>query len=460
MMLVARVQAYALRHRLWTPDTRVVAAVSGGADSVALLRVLHQLSGEGHVRLAGVAHLNHHIRGVEAAADATFVAELASRLGVPLEAGDADVPALAHEAHQSLEVAGRNARLTFFERSLSALGADRVALAHTLSDQAETVLLRLARGAGPRGLAGMSPRNGHRIRPLLEVSRPEVRRWLEEIGQPWRDDRTNDDVSVARNRVRLEVLPALAAVNARVEEALARAARIFAADAALLDELALAEVPRMASRQAGGVVLDLPALAGLPEALARRVVRSVLETLDPSRAYGWEETDAVLHGSEGVRDLGRLRLERNRGKAVLSSRVPLAAGACADADEGPWTLPVPGLARHPSGQWQIEAAGPMAPDEAPAPSDGCAVLDAEATGRHLTIRKWRAGDRMQPLGMRGRKKLQDVFVDRKVPRDGRALVPVVLDGRDRIAWVAGHAVDEAFRVTPRSSAVVVLTLRR
>ena len=137
---------------LWTPDTRVMAAVSGGSDSVALLLILRALDAEGQLRLAGVAHLHHHIRGRSADDDCAFVQALAHRLDLPCEVAHADVPALARQAGQSLEVAGRNARLDFYRHALGRLGAQSVALAHTRGDQAETVLLRLARGAGPRGL--------------------------------------------------------------------------------------------------------------------------------------------------------------------------------------------------------------------------------------------------------------------------------------------------------------------
>ncbi|MCC7243152.1 MAG: tRNA lysidine(34) synthetase TilS [Acidobacteria bacterium] len=458
--LLRRVHSYAGRHGLWTPDTRVVAAVSGGSDSVALLLILHLLSREGCLRLVGAAHLHHHIRAGDADADAAFVQGLAARLGVPCKVGHADVRALARGGRRSLEVAGRQARLAFYAQARSSMAADRVALAHTRGDQAETVLLRLARGAGARGLAGMAPLNGHRVRPLLELGRDQLRSFLRARGETWRDDASNADVSVLRNRLRHEVLPALAAANPRVEEALARAARILAADSVWLDELARAETRRLVAWHQGRASVDLAELARLPEALARRIVLGTLETLDASRAYGWADTDAVLHGTSVGTDLGRIRLERNREFAVLFKRAPLEVAPAAAPDEGPWALPVPGVARHPAGRWQLEATGPMAPADAPAASAQCAVLDAGALGRHLSIRGWRAGDRVQPLGMRGRKKLQDVFVDRKVPHDRRAFVPLVLDGRARIAWVAGHVVGEAFRVTSSSSAVVILTLRQ
>jgi tRNA(Ile)-lysidine synthase len=464
------VQTFAGRHDLWNPDSRVIAAVSGGSDSVALLLILRALAAEGHLRLAGVAHVHHHIRGRSADDDYAFVQALALRLGLPCDIGHADVPAMARQAGRSLEVAGRNVRLDFYRQALGRLGAQSIALAHTRGDQAETVLLRLARGAGPRGLGSMAPRSGHRIRPLLEVSRHELRAWLVAQGEPWREDATNSDVAVVRNRIRHHVLPQLAFVNPRVEEALARAARIHTADADVLDELAGAEVERLVHHGQGGVTIEAGGLHQLPEALARRVVLRALHAAEPSKAYSWNDTDGVLRlTTGGPLDIGRVRVELNGRFVVLTVRATSPksggtasprAGATTHADGPVVVLEVPGRVRHPSGWWILEADGPMAPEATAPSSANQVVLDAAALGRHLTIRGWRPGDRVQPLGLGGRKKLQDVFVDRKVPRDERSLVPVVLDARERIAWVAGHVVGEPFRVTSSSASVVVLTLRR
>jgi tRNA(Ile)-lysidine synthase len=408
-----------------------------------------------------VAHLHHHIRGSAADADAAFVRALARRLDLPCEVAHSDVPAQARAARQSIEVAGRNARLDFYRQALGRLEAHRMALAHTRGDQAETVLLRLARGAGPRGLGGMAPRSGHRIRPLLEVRRQALRDWLASQHELWCEDETNQDVAVVRNRIRHQVIPALTLVNARVEEALARAARIQAADANLLDELARLEAGRLLTREDGRVALPAAALRQLPEALARRVLLRAFEAADPVRAYGWDHTEAVLRSSPGTRlDFGRIRLELNRDFVVLTIGVFPPSLDGAGLETPTLTLDVPGSVRHPLGWWTVEAEGPLAFAQAAPPASDRAVLDAAAVGGHLQVRGWRHGDRVQPLGLGGRKKLQDLFVDRKVPRDQRPMVPVVLSVGERIAWVAGHAIGEAFRATSHSSAVVVLTLRR
>ena len=213
MSLAARVQSFAARHELWAPGTRVAAAVSGGSDSVALLFILRELADAGALVLAGLAHLNHHIRGEDADQDAAFCRALADRLGTRADIGHADVPARSRERRESIEVAARHARLELFEGAVNRLGADVIALAHTRRDQAETVLLRLVRGAGPRGLGAMAPRNGHRIRPLLDIPRDELRAYLRDRGETWREDATNDDGSTARNRVRQEVMPRLATIS-------------------------------------------------------------------------------------------------------------------------------------------------------------------------------------------------------------------------------------------------------
>jgi tRNA(Ile)-lysidine synthase len=468
MKLPGRVQAFAERHGLWTRDEPVLAAVSGGADSVALLLILRELADGGRVRLAGVAHLHHHVRGEEADRDAEFVGQLADRLRLPFELAHDDIPSRARRAGRSLEVAGREARLAFFERLSRGQPAPVVALAHTRSDQAETVLLRLARGAGPRGLAGMVPRRGHRVRPLLEVGREELRQWLRERGEPWREDTTNEDTAIPRNQVRRVVLPGLARVNPGVEEALARTARIQGADAALLEHLATAEAARLVAVTDSGVRVDLEGLGRLPEALARRVARQALETAHPGRVPDWQGTEAVLNPAGRRQLVGPVQVELFGQFAVLASRGLSRYRRKADTSlDVVQTLDVPGSVRHPSGWWEVEATGPTPFSNAvtPAPAEATsgearAVVDAVALGRHLTIRGWQPGDRVQPLGLGGRKKLQDVFVDRKVPRDERSRVPVVVDAQGRIAWVAGHVVGEPFRVTPHSEAVVVLTLRR
>jgi tRNA(Ile)-lysidine synthase len=457
--LIDRVARYGSRHKLWSSGTRVVAAVSGGSDSVALLFVLRELSARGELLLAGLAHLNHHIRGEQAGADADFCRQLAARLEITAIIGDADVPALAARDKVSLEVAGRDARQRFYRDAMQSANATAVALAHTRDDQAETVLLRLTRGAGAPGLAGMAPRRGHLVRPVLDATRHELQQWLHAAGESWREDATNLDRSIPRNLVRHDVLPRLRSINPGADAALSRAAELLRLDAEFLENVAnAAYIQIVESADNGHVVVGAGELTKLPAAVATRVARYVLETANPAGAYGLDEARALCAFAAGdaISTLPGLRLERFGANAVLVSR-----GSPPQAvEEFELRLAVPGTVEAPHGAWTVSAEGPM---PTPASFDrgaATAIVDARTLGDHLIVRPRRPGDRLQPLGAPGRKKVQDVLVDRKVPKDDRDRVPIVTTEKGDIVWVAGQVMADPFRVTSLTSSVVILTLRR
>lgn len=466
--LLERVRVFAAQHGLWSAETRVVAAVSGGSDSVALFFLLRELAAAGELQLVGLAHLHHRIRGGAADDDAAFCRGLAARAGVAAAVGEADVPALAARDRQSIEVAGRLARQQFFGDAVSSLGADRMAVAHTRDDQAETVLLRLVRGAGPAGLAAIAPRRDRLVRPLLELTRAELRGYLESIGESWHEDATNVDRAIPRNRIRHDILPLLRELNPRADAALARTADIFRSDAEFFDVLANnAALGVVRTREDGRVAVDANGLAGLPNALARRVALLALATVNPGRSYGLEEADrlcsASKHPENRVLNLPGVDVERLAADVVLVRR---EAGGSEDPPLPPLQsafdlrLPVPGTVEEPSGGWSLTAEGPMSRQMAGAPRADQVVVDAAGLGSGFIVRQRRPGDRLHPLGAPGRKKVQDVFVDRKVPRDDRDRVPIVTDEMGRIVWVAGQVLAEPFRVTPLTTTVVILTLRR
>lgn len=484
----ATVRAFAGRHGLWHPRLRVLAAVSGGSDSVAMAFVLRELAAAGDFQLAGVSHVNHHVRGAASDGDEAFCRALAARLEVPVVIAHADVPALAREHRQSIEVAGRHARHRALEAAAAELGADRIATAHTRNDQAETVLLHLMRGAGLSGASGIDPSPGVLIRPLLDCPRDDLRTWLAALGEPWREDETNDDVSNPRNRLRHVVLPELRQhFNPAVDAALARFADIFREDHAYLTAAAADAAARLVERRDDGVAIDAPGLLALPRALARRVVRAALETAGVRQSYDLMEVDAVLQscgGGPGVRrDLPGVRMERSGHFVVLVHRQMRGT----TTSEGfRYVLPVPGEVSIEASGAVLEAAGPFdsgdiglaqgrpfdahdvqggdGPFDAARlqgrAQDGAdrVVIHADELGDGLLVRSRQAGDRVRVRNV-GRKKLQDLFVDRKVDREARDLVPIVTDTSGRIIWVAGHALADEFRVGPLTSKVVILTLR-
>ena len=448
----------------------MLAAVSGGSDSVALAWVLRELAGRDELIFAGIAHLNHHVRGADADNDAVFCRALADRLGVPAVTGDADVPGDAKTHQVSVEVAGRHARQRFFDEALASVKAGCVAVAHTQDDQAETVILRLARGTGTSGLAALAPLRDHVIRPLLDISRSELQDYLRAKNEPWREDATNLDRAIPRNRVRHAVMPELRAINAQADAALARAAEILRGDEEFLERLANAAFLRsvQADIEHDTVTLDTAEFAKLPAALARRVARYALETANPSRSYGLEEVDelrrAMAGGANG--NIPGLRMERLAATVVLSTRVPVVPGALrvpqgqGAVDSLELRLDVPGTVEAPRGAWTLSAQGPFATPASIVRDANEVVIDASGVGSKLIVRYRRPGDRLTPLGAPGRKKVQDVLVDRKVPRDDRDRVPIVTTETGEIVWVAGEVLADPFRVTPLTKSVVVLTLRR
>lgn len=449
----------------------MVAAVSGGSDSVALAFVLGDLAATRQLIFAAVAHLNHHIRGAAADEDAAFCRALADRLGVPAIVGDADVPAEAAEHDVSIEVAGRHARQRFYREAMASVHAERVALAHTRDDQAETVLLRLTRGAGAAGLGGMAVRRNHLARPLLDCTRDELQAFLRARGEAWREDATNLDRSIPRNRVRHDVMPHLRAINAQADAALARAAELLRADDEFLENVANAAFVRIVETDSDGDAVRLhPAeFAKLPVALARRVARYALETANPSRTYGLEEADELRRGlAEGTGvNIPGLGMERLAAAVVLTKRGAESPPRRSAEGEGGRTvdsielrLNVPGTVEAPYGGWTVSAEGPVTPPTVVEGSAARVMVDAHRIGSGLIVRYRRPGDRLKPLGAPGRRKVQDVLVDRKVPRDDRDSLPIVTTETGEIVWVAGEVLADPFRVTPLTTSVVVLTLRR
>jgi tRNA(Ile)-lysidine synthase len=457
--IIERVRRFAAQHQLWAPEVRVLAAVSGGSDSIALLFLLRELAARGELILAGLAHLHHHIRGADADADAAFCRALAARLEIAAFVGDADVPATAARDGVSIEVAGREARQRFYSEAMAAAGASRVAVAHTRDDQAETVLLRLTRGAGSAGLAGIAPRRGALVRPVLDATRNELQQFLRARGETWHEDATNLDRTIPRNLVRHEVLPHLRTINAQADNALARAAEMLRVDAEFLETLANAAYLQIVkSNEHENVIVGAAELTKLPAALATRVARYALETANPDRSYGLEEAQALCAFAAGgsATELSGLRMERFGASAVLVSK----GSPQTDVDGFELRLSVPGTVEAPHGAWTVSAQGPMPTPASVDHGTGTVVVDARELGAHLIVRQRRPGDRLQPLGAPGRKKVQDVLVDRKVPKDDRDRVPIVTSEQGKIVWVAGEVLADPFRVTSLTTTVVVLTLRR
>jgi tRNA(Ile)-lysidine synthase len=284
------------------PGPRILVALSGGADSVALLWLLRDLAAGGALQLAGVAHLNHQLRGADADADEAFCAAVAERAGLPFISERTDVAALARAQKRSVEDAARVARYAFFERAADSVRAGVIAVAHTREDQAETFLLRLIRGSGTRGLAAIKPRAGRVIRPLLEIERAALRDYLAARGETFREDATNADVAIPRNRVRHELIPYLRShFSPAMTDVLARAAELARQDEEFLSAEAIKLADRIVLRDVT-TSLDVSELMRAPRALGSRVVHAALQRLAGPKSIHFDHVERVLALAAGAAD--------------------------------------------------------------------------------------------------------------------------------------------------------------
>jgi tRNA(Ile)-lysidine synthase len=464
MLLADRVLATVRKHGMLPAGGRVLVALSGGPDSVGLLHLLRELEVRGELTIAGAAHLNHAMRPA-AAQDERFCRELAASLGIPLCVDLTDVRARAREWRTSTEDAGRRARYAFFARAVAEVGADAVATGHTVDDQAETFLLQMIRGAGPRGLSAIAPKTGAVCRPLLDLRRAEIRGWLTANGLPFREDESNLDPAFVRNRVRHRLMPLLRQeFSPGIVEVLGREAAIARADEACLQAHAIEVARSVVLTTERGIELDAAVLAALDPAIGSRVARIALTHGGSGRFIGFNHVEALValagRPSGSAVSLPGQEARRTGDRILLRSAKPAHLGSAFRV-----ALAVPGEVLLERQGWAVSAtSGPGVAASSPAHSttSGLALaLRTEDLEYPLAVRSRRRGDRLRPAGMQGRsKKLQDLFVDRKVPRELRDTVPLVVDGNDEILWVVGHAATGEFRVTEPLQGVLLLKARR
>ena len=309
------------RHGLLPAGSRVLVGLSGGSDSVALTSLLLEAAPRLEFDVAGVAHFNHRLRD-NAARDEAFCRDLAERLSLPIAVDAADVREYARDERLTVEDAARRLRYDFLRRQAQETGASRIAVGHTQDDQAETFLLKLVRGAGAAGLGGIYPRRDAIVRPLLDVTRAELRDYLTGRGLGWVDDETNEALDNPRNRLRHVVLPELVRTyGGAVGASIARAAELSREDGELLDELASHAFARVASCNSGTVEIDADRLLAEPRAVCRRVLLRALREVAGDREVGFLHVELardVLAGDSGGVDVPGGRVELRRGKLVLT----------------------------------------------------------------------------------------------------------------------------------------------
>ncbi|HEY6968454.1 MAG TPA: tRNA lysidine(34) synthetase TilS [Candidatus Angelobacter sp.] len=464
--MVEKVLRYIQEQRLIVPGDRVAVAVSGGADSVALLRALLELRGELGAVLA-VAHFNHKIRGAEADADEQFVRQLAQEFQMQFYCGSADAPAYAREQKMSLETAARELRHAWFAELVHGNKADKIATAHTQDDQAETVLMRILRGTGTRGLAGIAPRQVKKslIRPLLSVTRHEVEEFMKHLEQSWRDDSSNTDLRHVRNRVRHELMPVLQRdYNPALRQTLADIAEVARAEEDYWEKELIELKARLvrsgkpsrsgrSNRQELVLAVDLSAFVGQPLAVQRRLLRAIAEDLGATLEF--KHIQEVLELAR--RKKAGLELELPSGLVARNSMRELQLtrdGQSEGSANYSYSLGIPGEVRVAE-LGTIVRTRIISLEQFSGYNSG--LLNRALLAPELKVRNWRPGDRFFPAHTRSPKKVKELL---QPGRMGRELSPSerkhwpVVESAGEIVWMRGFRVPEALSAKPGEAVLI------
>lgn len=456
--LIEKVRFTVEKRELLSSGDKVLVALSGGADSVALLHLLVELKGDYHLEL-GVAHLHHILRCPECDEDMKFARDLAESYALPFFCEEVNVASLAKSQRLSEELCGRAERYRFFEEVCKREGFSKVALGHTANDRAETFLLNLLRGSGTSGLASIPYRRDFYVRPLLDSYREEILNYLEERRFPYRVDSTNYDVRIRRNKVRWELIPYLKEnYNPNLEKVLNRTAEVLEADVAALREIIEGEIDKLGGHLGDGkIALDLASFLDYKLSLKRVIVRTCFSKLRPrSSPLSYQSVMRVL-SLGGARTGARAELpdgvlaERGRGELIFS--LPRR-------DNSIYKLDLPGECELED--WGIDISGQIIsvgelPEDLRATPPCTAFFDLERFSPPYRLRTKRDGDRFKPLGMEAEKKLSDFFIDSAVPRILRDEVLLLLSG-EKIAWVVGFRPHHDFRVREDSEKIMMVEI--
>jgi tRNA(Ile)-lysidine synthase len=458
--MLEKVLKYIREQQLLRPGERVAVACSGGADSVTLLHIMAELRETLGIVLS-VAHFHHQIRGAEADADQRFVEDLAARLRVDFYTASENVPQHAAQRKISLETAARELRHEWFAELINQGKADKIATAHTLDDQAETVLMRILRGTGARGLAGIAPAHKakHLVRPLLTTSRREVEGYLKAKSQGWRDDSSNLDLGHTRNRVRHTLLPLLERdFNPAIRQTLADLAEVAQAEvdywnnelSGLLPRLIHEGKPSRSGRSSSGdahgiLALDLSGLRGLPLAIRRQVIQRTVQRLGVSLEFKHIQQLTALaeHGKPGVKLALPDGLAANRTVREIhfSRNMPkLPENYC-------YSLSIPGEVTVPEAGITIRARLISGGKQKASSYNGATLLEASLLDPELKVRNWRAGDKFFPAHTQSPKKVKELL---QPGRLGQEISPAqrkawpVIESAGQIVWMRAFPASQQF----------------
>jgi tRNA(Ile)-lysidine synthase len=440
---------------------KVIVGVSGGPDSLCLLHVLKELSGEYGCKLYA-AHLNHQFRGEAADRDAAFVDEICAKWGIPAFIEVFDVPAYIKETGLSPEEAGREIRYRLFDRVCERVGGNKIAVAQNQNDHVETILMRFMRGSGIDGLKGIEAVRGNIIRPLLEIERRRIEEYCAENNLTPRVDKTNLEPIYHRNKVRLQLIPYIEKnFNPNIMKALSRFSGLIKDENDFMETEAEEKLEGIAEFFEDRVVIDIPRLMAVHTALQRRIVRQCVErlsnTLNGFEFKHFEGVLALLQKATGAAMVlpHKLKVFRSYDKLVLAKHIVKADKKCyyklkydynnsIETDKGCITVE----------KRKVKEIGELRGQK------DIIYIDSSKVKNELVIRCRQAGDMFAPIGMKGTKKLKDYLIDEKVPREERDELELIADGNE-IVWIVGGRLSEKYKITDKTSeAISIKYIRR
>ncbi len=469
--LVRSVEKTLLEFNMLQSRDKVLVAVSGGPDSVALLHVLLTLRSKIDIQL-GVAHLDHGLRPSAAAGDAAFVAELTAKTGLSLHASKTDILDLHQRERGSLESLGRTARYDFFKRIAQRYGYNKIALGHHADDNAELVLMNLFRGSGPLGLSGIPPvRDNRYVRPLIGQPQKRIMHFLQSNQIAFVLDATNSDLRFLRNRVRHQLIPELIRrYNPNLVDTLNRTAAIIRSEEDLLNQYSDELFNRLAVKDATSVRIPISTLLESHTALQRRTIRTAIAYVKGDlKSITLQHIDAVMYlcrkssSDQQLRLPGHLTIQSPLDDQLLISRQRASSHAAGTIPL--YNIPVP----HPKDQTLtvmikefgatlvLECVSVKSVPDLTSAGQNTVFLDMDTLTFPLLIRNTIPGDRFRPLGMQGTQKIKRFFINNKIPRHIRRQTPLIVN-RDAIVWIVGHRIDEGSRITQQTRNVLKIEL--
>lgn len=441
-----RIKSTILKHSMLSGGETVLIGLSGGPDSVCLLHVLHKLRGELKLMLHAI-YIDHGLRPDETPAEIEFCKKICDELAVPFSVRAIDVKTYAKDHGLSKQDAARDLRYRIFEETAFEIKADKIALGHNADDQTETFLMRAMRGAGPKGLSGIPPVRGKIIRPLIETGRNEIEEFLEGKKTAYIIDSSNLKEDYLRNWMRLTFMPEIKKANPDITETLSRTMEILREEERYFDIIVTKTLMKLISRKTDTrIELFLTPMESMEKVILRRVLRRAIDETRGLRSIGYIHIEQIIdmirngrHGDRLYLPKG-LRVIKNYAILVMTSETPHRISA--------YTLNVPGevviLETKTVIRTSIEESAEDYGD-----GKSVVVLDGDRTGLSLIVRARSNGDFFYPMGFGKKKKLQDFFVDVKVPRDERDSVPIVVL-KNNIVWIAGYRADERFKVSDKT----------